>query len=129
MITKFKVRKTFSACGFSGVSAGAVIRGGSWNNDVNAGVFAANLNNAPTNTNTNIGFRCVFVPCLWIETRVKNLRARSERAMLFHLAFWPLGNFSLSLLGYAKGSIALFGDLKIKITTIINRNIICLKKT
>jgi hypothetical protein len=32
------------------------------------------------------------------------LRVRSERVLLFHLAFWPLGNFSLSLLGHAKGS-------------------------
>jgi len=36
----------------------AVIRGGSWNNGAAAGPFAANLNNAPTDTNTNIGFRC-----------------------------------------------------------------------
>ena len=36
----------------------AVYRGGSWNNGANAGPFAANLNNGPTNTNTNIGFRC-----------------------------------------------------------------------
>jgi hypothetical protein len=35
----------------------ALIGGGNWNNDVNAGVFASNLNNAPTNTNTNIGSR------------------------------------------------------------------------
>ncbi len=111
-----KVRKTSLAFGLCGVSAGAVIRGGNWNNGVNAGVFAANLNNAPTNTNTNtnIGFRCVFVPCLWIETRVKNLRVRSERVMLFHLAFWPLGNFSLSLLGHAKEGNALFWDLKLE---------------
>lgn len=33
-------------------------RGGNWNNGSNAGVFTLNLNNAPTNTNTNIGFRC-----------------------------------------------------------------------
>ena len=32
-------------------------RGGNWNNTTNAGVFALNLNNTPTNTNTNIGFR------------------------------------------------------------------------
>ena len=100
-----RVRKTSLAFGFCGVSAGAVLRGGNWNNGVNAGVFAANLNNAATNTNTNIGFRCVFVPCLWIETRAKNQRARSERVMLFHLAFWPPGNFSLSLPGHAKEGI------------------------
>lgn len=36
----------------------AVKRGGSWNNGADAGLFAVNLNNDPTNTNTNIGFRC-----------------------------------------------------------------------
>jgi formylglycine-generating enzyme required for sulfatase activity len=33
-------------------------RGGNWNNTSNAGAFALNLNNGPSNTNTNIGFRC-----------------------------------------------------------------------
>ena len=33
-------------------------RGSNWNNTSDAGVFALNLNNAPTNTNNNIGFRC-----------------------------------------------------------------------
>ena len=33
------------------------IRGGNWNNGSNAGVFALNLNNARSNSNTNIGFR------------------------------------------------------------------------
>jgi hypothetical protein len=42
--------------------AGAVFRGGAWYNVVAAGVFASNLSNAPTNSNTLIGFRCVFVP-------------------------------------------------------------------
>ena len=36
----------------------ASIRGGNWNNGSNAGVFALNLNNAPSNSNNNIGFRC-----------------------------------------------------------------------
>ncbi len=35
----------------------AFIRGGNWNNGSNAGVLYLNLNNAPSNTNTNIGFR------------------------------------------------------------------------
>jgi len=35
-----------------------VLRGGNWNNAANAGPFCANLNNGPTNTNNNIGFRC-----------------------------------------------------------------------
>jgi hypothetical protein len=33
------------------------IRGGNWNNTTNAGAFTLNLNNTPTNTNNNIGFR------------------------------------------------------------------------
>lgn len=33
------------------------IRGGNWNNGSGAGVFALNLNNARSNSNTNIGFR------------------------------------------------------------------------
>jgi len=37
----------------------AFLRGGNWNNGANAGAFTLNLNNAPSNTNTNIGFRCV----------------------------------------------------------------------
>jgi len=36
----------------------AFIRGGNWNNGANAGAFTLNLNNAPENSNTNIGFRC-----------------------------------------------------------------------
>jgi len=35
----------------------AAIRGGNFNNAANAGVFALNLNNAPSNSNYNIGFR------------------------------------------------------------------------
>lgn len=100
----FRVRKTSRAFGFCGV-AGAVLRGGNWNNDVNTGVFASNLNNAPTNTNTNIGFRCVFVPCFWFETRRCFLRVRSERARSFSSRFsLPLGTFSLSFPGHAKES-------------------------
>jgi hypothetical protein len=33
------------------------IRGGNWNNGASAGLFALNLNNARSNTNSNIGFR------------------------------------------------------------------------
>lgn len=44
----------------------AAIRGGNWNNGSNAGVFYLNLNNAASNTNTNIGFRAAssFCPAL-----------------------------------------------------------------
>ncbi len=36
---------------------GALIRGGNFNNGTNAGVFAVNGNNTPSNANNNIGFR------------------------------------------------------------------------
>lgn len=36
---------------------GALIRGGNWNNGTNAGPFAVNGNNQPSNSNSNIGFR------------------------------------------------------------------------
>jgi RES domain-containing protein len=48
--------------GYFNYSAGAVIRGGRWSDDVYAGVFAAYLNDAPSIASTYIGFRCVFVP-------------------------------------------------------------------
>ena len=40
-----------------GINNHGFIRGGNWNNGSNAGAFTLNLNNAPTDTNTNIGFR------------------------------------------------------------------------
>ncbi len=40
------------------------IRGGNWNNGLNAGVFALNLNNLRSNVNSNIGFR---VACAWVN--------------------------------------------------------------
>jgi hypothetical protein len=41
-------------------SARGAISGGNWNNGANDGRFALNLNNAPSNTNNNIGFRCAL---------------------------------------------------------------------
>lgn len=39
------------------------IRGGNWNNSAIAGVFALNLNNARSNSNTNIGARPALGEC------------------------------------------------------------------
>ena len=36
-----------------------LLRGAAWNAGVNAGAFTMNFNNATSNSNTNIGFRCV----------------------------------------------------------------------
>ena len=43
------------------VIARAALRGGNFNNEANAGVFALNLNNAPSNSNYNIGFRAATI--------------------------------------------------------------------
>ena len=50
----------------------AAIRGGNFNNEANAGVFALNLNNAPSNSNYNIGFRAAKreVPRQTAETMI-----------------------------------------------------------
>jgi len=39
----------------------AAIRGGNWNNGANDEPFTLNLNNAPSNVNSNIGFRCASI--------------------------------------------------------------------
>lgn len=53
-------------CGFGhgwvNYSAGAVLRGGHWADGTAAGIFAAYLDGAPSNTSPGIGFRCVFQP-------------------------------------------------------------------
>jgi len=41
----------------SDASLRGFFRGGSWNNSSNAGVLTLNLNNSPSGTNTNVGFR------------------------------------------------------------------------
>jgi len=41
---------------------GALLRGGAWDVGSGAGVFAVSLGNAPSDTHTRIGFRCVFRP-------------------------------------------------------------------
>lgn len=43
---------------YGGATTNAVVRGGTWVNDANAGVFAFYASNAPSNVSTHIGFRC-----------------------------------------------------------------------
>ena len=45
-----------------GPSKSAFLRGGNWNNGANTGLFTLNLNNSPSNSNGNIGFRCALSP-------------------------------------------------------------------
>lgn len=62
--------------------ARAAIRGGNWNNEVNAGVFALNLNNAPSNSNNNIGLRVaipkVFARIGWDKNHPSEQTTTSE---------------------------------------------------
>lgn len=57
-VGSIRVLATDAGAGSLLLAARAFIRGANWNNTSNAGVFTLNLNNAPSNTNTNIGFRC-----------------------------------------------------------------------
>ncbi len=58
----------------------AVKRGGNWNNGANAGLFCANLNNAPSNVNNNIGFRC----CKSFKVRFNSFKELMNSAMELH---------------------------------------------
>lgn len=49
----------------------AVQRGGNWNNGANAGPLSVNLNNAPSNSNSNIGFRCT--------SRIRSVKSEAAR--------------------------------------------------
>ena len=68
--------------------AAGFIRGGNWNNGANDGAFTLNLNNAPSNSNTNIGFRCARY-ALPAHADGQNERStepsqRSHRSILTH---------------------------------------------
>jgi hypothetical protein len=44
---------------------GVLLRGGNWNNGVNAGAFTLNLNWDTANQNNNVGFRCARYTLLY----------------------------------------------------------------
>ncbi len=48
--------------GWLNYSAGAILRGGSWYDGVNTGVFAATLGFGPSGADASVGFRCVWLP-------------------------------------------------------------------
>ncbi len=69
--------------------AAGFIRGGNWNNGANDGAFTLNLNNAPSNSNTNIGFRCSRYALSRNKRDGQNkssteLSQRSHRSILTH---------------------------------------------
>lgn len=72
-------------------SAGGFIRGGNWDNGTNDGAFTLNLNNAPSNVNTNIGFRCArYASSAGADGQNKNsteFSQRSHRSILTHSFF------------------------------------------
>jgi len=50
-------RRSEVAIGLCPIYLRAAIRGGNWNNGTQAGVFALNVNNSPSNVNNNISLR------------------------------------------------------------------------
>lgn len=72
-------------------SAAGFIRGGNWDNGTNDGAFTLNLNNAPSNVNTNIGFRCArYASSTNVDGQNKNsteFSQRSHRSILTHSFF------------------------------------------
>lgn len=48
--------------GYLNSAAGGITRGGSWNDDVNSGVFAVDLRSETSSSSANLGFRCVYHP-------------------------------------------------------------------
>ena len=63
----------------------AAIRGGNWNNGTQAGVFALNVNNSPSNVNNYIGLRVAKHKAM----------ARIEQAMVCWSALMTSGTQSL----------------------------------
>lgn len=59
----------------------AAIRGGNFNNEADAGVFALNLNNAPSNSNYNIGFRAAKPQIIQPDGRDDCSRVRCKSAL------------------------------------------------
>ena len=69
-----------------GLTRHAALIGSYWNNDLNAGTFNWNLNNATSNVNRNIGTRTIFVrlwglvePCLLAKHR--NIKTCAGRGL------------------------------------------------
>ena len=61
--------KKYSSCdtedcgyGWLNFSAGVVLRGGGWDSEVYAGVFATSLYRVPSSSDYGVGFRCVLSP-------------------------------------------------------------------
>ena len=72
----------------------AVQRGGNWGNGANAGALSVNLNNAPSHTNSNIGFRCppsYIEPLVWCSSRLSLRQARAGELVYSALGTKPDG--------------------------------------
>jgi hypothetical protein len=81
----------------------AAIRGGNWNNGANCSLACLNLNNAPSNTNTNIGFRGIpFADGMCDHGCARNIRST------VHHPEYP----SLDVAEYKTGSGETVGDIR-----------------
>lgn len=72
----------------------AALRGGNFNNEANAGVFYLNLNNAPSNSNYNIGFRAAKQKILQPDGRDNDPGCSAEYfgIMILTLKRWKIKN-------------------------------------
>ena len=77
------------------ITGDGFIRGGNWDNGANDGAFTLNLNNAPSNVNTNIGFRCArYAPSAGADGQNKSSTEpsqKSHRSILTHPFFQAHG--------------------------------------
>jgi RNA-directed DNA polymerase len=75
---------------FKVIAKKAVQREGNWNNGANAGPFCANLNNAPSNVNNNIGFRCCSVHEAKVFSLRRNITSHVQMRLLSLAIFYIL---------------------------------------
>lgn len=77
----------------------AVIFGGNWNNGANSGSRASNWNNSATNSNNNIGLRCV---CYDNKSGISLWRCYGTSGWPFLMWSAMLSRFGKYLLGFRK---------------------------
>ncbi len=70
-------------CRGAGSLVCAAIRSGNWDNGANDGPFTLNLNNAPSNVNTNIGFRCASIQASFAPAFTKASAGKPEQNRRF----------------------------------------------
>lgn len=71
-----------------------VLRGGNWNNNTNNGVFTTNLNWNTSNSNNNVGFRCVVIGVIFLRFRRDSKCLRTLPRAIFNNMSKTLPHFA-----------------------------------